>query len=91
MPCLCWKQLFSMLCILCTYKRSYLDLDLMIYGNYVLIIIMLMSIHAYMYVFMPLFDRLVIDHDDFMLVFTCICMYLRHCLTGLPGIKLVEE
>jgi len=51
MPCLCWEFLFSMLCMLCMDKGSFLNLDLMISSNCVVIMIMLMPINVYMYVF----------------------------------------
>ena len=41
MPWICWELLLSMLCILCMDKGSYLNLELMIYGNYVVIMILL--------------------------------------------------
>lgn len=71
MPWLFWAMLFTMLCI---DKGSFLNLDLMIYGNYVVIMIMLMPIYVYMYICMPLFDRVVMDHDCLMLMFICICV-----------------
>jgi len=49
-PWLCWELLFSMLCMLCMDKGSSLNLDLMLSSNYVVIMIILMSIYAYMYV-----------------------------------------
>jgi hypothetical protein len=53
MPWLCWELLFSMLCMLCMNKGSSLNLDLMISGNYVMIMIMLMLyIYICMYVCM---------------------------------------
>jgi len=48
MPWLCWESLFSMLHIFLTDKGSFLIPDLMIYVNYVLIIIVLMFIHVCM-------------------------------------------
>ena len=50
MPQLCWEMLFSMLCM---NKGSSLNLDLVISGNYVLIMIMLnvyICIHVCMYI-----------------------------------------
>jgi len=44
MPCLCWEQLFSMLCM---NKGSSLNLEIMLSGNYGKIIIMLMFIYVY--------------------------------------------
>jgi len=63
----------------CMYKGSSLNFDLMISSNYVVIMIMLMSICVYMYVRMyVMFDRVIMDHDYFMLMFICIyaCMYV---------------
>ena len=51
-----------MLYMMCTDKGSSLNLDLMISGNYVVIMIMLMSIYVYMYVCMSFSDRDVRDH-----------------------------
>ena len=59
MAWLCWELLFSMLCMLCTDKGSSLDLNLVISSNYLIITIMLMSIYAYMYVFMSFSDRVI--------------------------------
>ena len=83
MPWLCWELLFSMLCMLCTDKGSSLNIELMIYGNYVVIMIILTSIYVYMYVCMPLSDRVVKDHDCLMLMFVCIyvCMYVCSFMT----------
>jgi len=76
MPWLCWKLLFSMLCMLCTDKGSSLNLDIMNDGNRVVIMNMLMIMYTYLY--MPLFDKVVRDHDCFKLMFVCIpvCMYV---------------
>ena len=52
MPWLCWELLFSMLCVSCIGKGSSHDLDVIISGNYVLIMIMLTFIYVYMYVCM---------------------------------------
>jgi len=75
MPWLNWEPLFSMLCI---DKGSYLNLDLMLFGDYVVIMIMLMSIYVYMYVCISLSDRVIMNHDGFMLMFICIhvCIYV---------------
>jgi len=50
MPWAHWELLFLMLYILCIAKWSSLNLDLMISGNCVVIMIMLMPIDVYMYV-----------------------------------------
>ena len=78
MPWLCQELSFSMLCMLCTDKGSTLNLDLMIFGNYVVIMITLMSIYVYLYVCISLSDRVIRDHDCFMLMFISIyvCMYV---------------
>ena len=60
MPWLSWELLFLMFCM---DKGSSLNLDLMIYGSYVVIMIMFMYIHVYMYVCMSLFDWVFMDHD----------------------------
>ena len=75
MPWLCWELLFSMWRMCCMHKGSSINLDLMISSNYVVIMIMLMSICVYMYV---MSDRVIMDHDYFMLMFTCtyVCMYV---------------
>ena len=41
---------------------------------------MLMSIYVYMYVFMPLSDKVVRDHDCFMItiIYMQVCMSLSH-------------
>lgn len=59
-------------------KGSSLKLDLMILENYVVIMDMLMSLYLYMYVCMSLSDKVVRDHDFFMLMFICmyVCMYV---------------
>ena len=77
-PWLCWELLFSMLCMLWTDKWISLNLDLLLFGNYVMIMIMLISIYVYMYVCISLFDRVVRNHDCLMLIFICIyvCMYV---------------
>ena len=49
-PWLCWEPLFLMLHMCCKHKGSYLNLDLMLSANYVMIMIMMMFIHVYMYV-----------------------------------------
>jgi len=47
-----WELLFSIFCMLCKDKGSSLNLDFMVFGNFVVIMIMLMSIYVYMYVCM---------------------------------------
>ena len=79
MPCLWWEQLYSIFCKLCIDKGVSLNLDLMVHGNYVVFMIMLMSIYVYMYACMYVIsDRVIIDHDCFMLMFIClyVCMYV---------------
>ena len=79
MTWLSWELFFSMLCMMCMDKGSSLNLDLMIYDNYVMIMIMLMSISIYMDICMSFYDRIFMDHDCFMLMFICIlyvCMSL---------------
>ena len=63
---LSWELFFSMFCMLCMKKESSLNLQLMIYGNYVEIMVMLMTI----YVCMSLSDMVVKDHDCFILTHT---------------------
>jgi len=48
MPWLCWEGLFSMWCMVRIDKASSLNLDLMLSGNYVMIMIMLMFIYICM-------------------------------------------
>ena len=60
--------------MLCMDKGCSLNLDLMISGNYVVIMIMLISLYVYMYVCMSLSDRVIRDHNCFMLMF--IYMYV---------------
>jgi len=43
--------------MICTNKWGSLNLELMIYGNYVMIMI-----YVYMYAHIPLFERIVRDH-----------------------------
>lgn len=50
MPSLSWELLFSMLCLLCMNKGSSLNIGLMLYGNYAIIMITLIFIYVYMYV-----------------------------------------
>ena len=78
MPWLCWELLLSISCMLCTDKGSYLNLDLMISGNHVVIRIRLMSIYVYMYVHMSFSDRVIRDRDCFMMMSICvyICIYV---------------
>lgn len=77
MPCLCWEPLFSMLCMRCTDKGISLNLDLRITSKCVVIMIMLMPIFVYMYVCIYLSNRVVKDHDCFMLmvIWIYVCMY----------------
>jgi len=88
MPWLCFELFFLMLCMCCTHKGSSLNLDLMISGNYIMIMIMLMFIYACMYVCMyVVFDRANMDNDFFyangyMRICICVCCYL----TGSSGI-----
>ena len=63
----------------------------MVSGNYVVIMITLMFIYVYMHVHKSLSDRVIRDHECFMLMILHICMYLCHCLTGPSEIVLVEE
>jgi len=64
-----------MLHMCCMRKGSSLNLDIMIFGNYVVIMIMLMSICVYMCVCMyVIYDTVIMDHDYFMLMFY-VCMY----------------
>ena len=53
-PWLCWEWSFSMLCMFYMNKGSSLNLDLMIFGNYVVImfVLMFLYVHVYMYVCM---------------------------------------
>ena len=75
MPWLCWEILFSMLCMLCTNNGSSLNLDLMISGNYVVIMSVSIYIYVYMYVCRyVIFSR---HHDCFVIM---LYMYLCHCL-----------
>ena len=52
MSWLYWELLFSMLCMVRTDKGSSLNLDLMLSGNYVMIMTMLMFLYVHMYVCM---------------------------------------
>ena len=61
MPWLCWELLFSLLHICCMNKGSYLNLEHMLSGNYVMIMSMLMFIYVCIYVSMSLFDRVIKD------------------------------
>ena len=64
--------------MLCMDKGSSLNIDLMISGNYSVIMTLAMSIYVYMYVSMLLSDRVIMDYDFFMLMFICMyaCMYV---------------
>jgi len=69
---------------MCIDKGSYLNLDLMISSNYVVIMIMLMFIYVYMYVCMYVMsERVIMDYDCFMLIF--MYMYLCTYVTILKG------
>jgi len=59
-------------------KGVFLNLDLMIYGKYVVIMIRLMCIYVYIYACMSLSDSFVKNHDCFMLMFIYVyaCMYV---------------
>lgn len=46
-PWLCWELFFLMLCMCCMHKRNSFNLNLTISSNYVLIMLMLMSICVY--------------------------------------------
>lgn len=63
-------------------KRSYINLDLMISGNYGVIMIILMLIYVYMYVCMSLPNRIVSDHDFLMIIIiykdVCMSLFDRH-------------
>jgi len=50
-PWLSWERFFLMSCMLCMDKENSLNLDFMIFGNYAVIMFMLMFIymHVYMY------------------------------------------
>lgn len=76
---------------MCIYKGSSLNFDLMMSGNYVVIMIMLMSIYIYVYVCISLSHRVIRDHDYFMLMILYVYMYVCCCLIGSPVIILVEE
>lgn len=71
-PWLCWEQLFLMLCMLWMDKGSYLNLDLMIFGNYVVIMFILMFIYIHVYMYVSMHVIFWWDHDCFMLIFICI-------------------
>ena len=89
MSWLCWELLFSMLRMCCTYKGRSLNLELMLFGNYVVIMIMLMFIYVYMYVCTYVVsDSVIINHDYF---YANAYMYAYCCLTVLLRIMLVEE
>jgi len=64
--------------MLCMDKGSSLNIDLMISGNYSVIMTLAMSIYVYMYVSMLLSDRVIMDYDFFMLMYVCmhVCMSL---------------
>jgi len=69
-----------MWCMLCMDKGNSLNLDLMLFKNYVVNMIMLMSIYVYMSLCMSFSNRVVKNHDGLMLMF--ICIYVCHCLIG---------
>ena len=77
MPWLCW-DCCSQYYTCCMNKGSTLNLDLIISGNFVVIMIMLRIIYVYMWVCMYVMsDRVITNHDYFMLMFICtyVCMY----------------
>lgn len=88
-PWICWELLFSMFFMLCMDKGISLNLNLTISSNYVVFMIMIISIYVCMYVCMPFSYRVVRDYDFFMLMF--ICMYVCRYLTWSSRIILVEE
>ena len=73
-----------MLCTLCTYKGSSLNLELMLSGNYDVIVIIFLFICVYMYVCMYFVsDRVVMDLGCLILnVYMYICAYVCRCLKG---------
>ena len=79
MPWFCENRC-SQCCACCEQiKGSSLNLDLMVSGNYVMIMIMLMFIDVCKYICMyVMYDRVVMDHGCLMLMFICIymCMYV---------------
>jgi len=62
MPWLFLELLFSMLCILCADKGSFINLGIMISCDNVVIMVVLMSIYVYVYVCMTLFGKIIRDH-----------------------------
>ena len=85
MPWLSSKLLFSLLCMVCMHKGSSLNLDFMIFGNYVVIIFILTFIYICIYIYIYIYmDVLYVcmyvvvwqDHDCFMFIFICIYMYV---------------
>lgn len=79
MPWLCWEQFFLMLSMVWADKGSSLNLDFMLFGIYVVIMIMLMFIYVDMCVWMyVMFDGVIMDHDCLMLMFVCI--YVCVCI-----------
>lgn len=60
MPWLCWERLFSMLYILYMNKGSYLNLDLMLSDNCVMIMIVLMFIYVCIHLCMSLSHKMMI-------------------------------
>ena len=85
-----WELLFSMLCMVRTDKGSSINLDLMLYGNYVMIMTMLKFLYVCMYVCM--YVVVCQDDDCFILnVYVYVSMYICHCLIGSSGIILVKE
>lgn len=68
--------------MVCTNKGSSLNLDLMLFGNFVVTMITLMFIYVYMYVCMSLSDRVVRNHDCLMLMFIYSCTYVSMSLSN---------
>ena len=60
-------------------KGGSLNPDPMIYGNYVVIMTILMSIYVYVYICMSLSNRFIRDHDYFMIM--CIFIYMYVCMS----------
>lgn len=71
-PWLCWEKLFSMLCRLCTDKGSSLNLDLMTFGNYVVIHV---YANIYMYVCMSFLTISLLFYVD-VYMYICVCMQI---------------
>ena len=84
MPQLCWELLFSMLHMCCAHKGSSLKLNLMISSNYVVSMIMLVSIYVSMYVCKCVMsERVFMDNGCLMInVYMYICVCVCCCLIG---------